>query len=188
MPNALSQEALLPFHILFTCPHCDAVRQVPEQYIGQSGRCNTCDGAITISAQIAPDLPPASVASQPKDWYRHRMLYFEFCRDNYERARAQFPPITNDAHWQRGIQEAANCPDHLEQVARWEKLVAEGIPWAVAFEYLVHYYAKEKDYARAYHFCCVYFQSERWKNPQCANSSYKLLKLMRKLDQKLYGD
>lgn len=188
MSNAMMQETLLPFHILFTCPHCKAVRQVPEQYIGLSGPCNTCGGTITISAAASPALPPVSIARPSKEWYRERIAYFEFCRDHYERARAQFPPIVNDAYWQRGIQEAANCPDRLEQVARWEKLVVEGIPWAVAFEYLVHHYAKEKVYDKAYYFCCVYFQSDRWRNPQCANSSYKLLKLMRKLDQKLHGE
>jgi len=188
MSNAMTQDTLLPFHLLFTCPHCKAVRQVPEQYIGQSGPCNTCGGRITITASAAPTLPPVSIARPAKEWYRERISYLEFCRDHYERARSQYPPIAHEAHWQQGVQEAANCADRQEQVARWEKLAAEGIPWAVAYEFLVHHYAKEKDYEKAYYFCCVYFQTDRWRNPQCANSSYKLLKLMRKLDQKLHGE
>lgn len=183
MTNALIHEPLAPFHIHFTCPHCQCARQVPEQYVGQTGRCNTCGGAITITA---PVLPSVSVAPRPKAWYRERTLYFEYCRDSYERARAEFPPIANDVYWQRAIQDAANCHDRVEQVARWEKLVAEGIPWAVAYEYLVHHYVKEHDYERAYYFCCVYFQDARWKNPQCVGSSYKLLKAMRKIDKKIH--
>jgi len=185
MTNTIYLETPVPFHVLFTCPHCHAVRQVPEQYVGQTGQCNTCGGAITIKAS---DLPSAPTTPHPKAWYRERMLYFEFCRDNYERARSEFPPIPNDEYWQHQIQIAANCHDRLEQVARWERLVAQGIPWPVAYEYLVHHYVKDKDYERAFYFCSVYFHSDRWKNPQCAGSSYKLLKTMRKLDKKLHPE
>lgn len=185
MTNTMYMETLAPFHIRFTCPHCQAVRQVPEQYIGQTGQCTTCGGAITITA---PALPHVSTAAQSKDWYRRRAAHFAYCQENYEQARAAFPPIENDAYWQRKIQEAANCPNHLEQVALWEALVAEGIPWPVAYEYLVHYHVKDRDYERAFYFCALFFHSDRWKNPQCAGSSYKLLKTMRKLDKKLHPD
>ena len=184
MTTILQQEALLPFHVNFTCPHCSAVRQVPEQYVGQSGTCNTCGGAITIDANTAPSLPRVPMVSRPKSWYRERACYLEFCRENYELARAQFPPIDNDAYWQQGIQEAARCENPAEQVARWERLVAEGIPWSVAYEYLVHHYVKERDYERAYYYCGVYFSGDRWMNPQCAGGSHMLLKTMRKLDKK----
>lgn len=185
MTSTLTPEPLAPFHIRFTCPHCQAVRQVPEQYVGQTGQCNTCGGAITIAA---PALPTLATAPQSRDWYRRRMAHFEYCQNQYERARAEFPSIANDAYWQRKIQEAANCPNRLEQVAQFEALVAEGIPWPVAYEYLVHHFAKDRDYERAYYFCALYFQSDRWKNPQCASSSYKLLKTMRKLEKKLYPE
>lgn len=183
--STLYVETLAPFHILFTCPHCHAVRQVPEQYVGQTGQCNTCGGAITIATS---GLPPAPTTPHPKAWYRERMRYFEFCRDNYERARADFPPIANDEYWQRQIQLAANCHDRLEQVARWERLVAQGIPWPVAYEYLAHHNVKDRDYERAFYFCSVYFHGNAWKNPQCVGSSYKLLKTMRKLDKKLHPE
>lgn len=184
MSNSLYQEPLAPFHIHFACPHCQAVRQVPEQYVGQTGRCNACGGTITISARA---LPPLNTGPRDRGWYRHRTAHFEYCRDHYEQARAAFPPIANDAYWQRKIQEAANCHDRDTQVAKWEQLVAEGIPWPVAFEYLVHYCVKNHEYERAYAFCCRYFESDRWKNPQCAGSSYKLLKTMWKLDRKLHA-
>jgi len=186
MTSTMFQEALLPFHVYFTCPHCNAVRQVPEQYAGQSGACNTCGGAITISANTAPPLPHVPLAPHPKTWYRERTNYFEFCRENYERACAQFPKIADEAYWHRRIQESTRHHDRASQLAFWEGLVAEGIPWSLAFEYLVHHYAKERDYQRAYYFCSVYFLSDRWKNPQCVGSSYKLLKVMRKLQKKLY--
>lgn len=185
MTTMLCQEPLAPFHILFTCPHCQSVRQVPDQYVGQTGRCNTCGGAITITASM---LPAVSLAPQPKEWYRERMHYFEYCRDHYERARSEFPPVQNDAYWQRGIQDATHCQDRLEQVARYEKLVADGVPWPAAFEHLVYYHAKEHDYERAFYFCAVYFHSNRWRNPLCAGDSYKLLKLMRKIEKKLHPD
>ncbi len=185
MTSTIQQTMLPPFHINFTCPHCGAVRQVPEQYVGQSGACNTCGGAITIDANTVPSLPRVSMVSQPRSWYRERLRYFEFCRENYALARAQFPPVENDAHWQQRIQEAVRCEDPAEQVASWERLVAEEIPWSVAYEYLVHHYVKERDYERAYYYCSVYFSSERWMNPQCVGGSHTLLKTMRKLDKKL---
>ena len=74
MSNTMYAEPLAPFHVLFTCPHCQAVRQVPEQYIGQTGQCNTCGGAITITATA---LPSAPTTPQPKAWYRDRMRHFE---------------------------------------------------------------------------------------------------------------
>jgi len=186
MPSTLFLESPVPFHIYFTCPHCQAVRQVPEQYVGQSGSCNTCGGAITIDANTAPPLPRVATDSQPKSWYRERLAYFEYCRDHYEEAQRAFAQTTDDAHWKQRIQAAARCQERSEQVAFWERLVAEGIPWSVAFEYLVHYYVKEHDYERAFYFCTVYFTSDRWKNPQCIGSSKMLLKTMRKLDKKLF--
>lgn len=183
MSMTLNQEPLAPFHFLFTCPHCRSVRQAPEQYLGQAGQCTTCGGEITL-APLA--LPEVSTMPRPRAWYRERTLHFEYCRDHYERARAAYPPVANDTYWQQQIRDAANCPDRVTQVAQFERLVAEGIPWPVAFEYLVHHYVKEHDYARAYYFCAVYFHSDRWRNPQCASDSYKLLKYMRKLEKKLY--
>lgn len=187
MTSTMYEDSVLPFHIQFTCPHCSAVRQVPEQYAGQSGFCNTCGGAITIHANTSPPLPRISLDACPREWYRERMNYLDFCRDNYDRARAQFDGHVDEAYWQGRIREAATCRNRAEQVAFWERLVAEGIPWSVAFEYLVQHYAKDHDYERAYYFCSLYFLSDRWKNPQCAGSSYKLLKIMRKLDKKLFG-
>lgn len=185
MSNALHQETLAPFHIYFTCPHCQAVRQVPEQYIGQTGCCNVCGGRITITA---PTLPLVAAGPRPKAWYRERSAYFDYCRDHYAQARAAFTATADDAYWQRAIQEAATCSDPAGQVARWERLVAEGIPWAVAFEHLIHHHVKERDYARAYYFCCLYFQGPGWRNPQCMGSSHTLLKTMRKLEKKLYPE
>ncbi len=185
MTNTLRQESLVPFHIYFTCPHCQAVRQVPDQYVGQTGSCNSCGGAITINANTAPPLPRVPTDPHPKSWYRERSNYFEYCRNNYEAACAEFTMVVDDAYWQGRVHRAALCQERAEQVAYWERLVAEGIPWSVAFEYLVHYYVKDHDYVRAYYFCCVYFQSERWKNPKCVGSSYSLLKIMRKLQRKL---
>lgn len=186
MTSTTIQEALLPFHIYFTCPHCSAVRQVPDQYVGQSGACNSCGGSITIGANTAPPLPDVPLESRPREWYRERSNYFEYCRENYEVARAGFHWVIDEAYWQRRIQESTRHHDRAEQVAFWEGLVAEGIPWSVAFEYLVQHYVKEHQYERAYYFCSVYFLSSRWKNPQCVGSSHKLLKVMRKLDKKLF--
>lgn len=188
MTHLIQQEALLPFHIHCTCPHCKVVRQVPEQYVGETGTCGACGRSITISANATPPLPFVTLASQSKAWYRERVGYLDFCRDYYEMAQAQFTMKIDDAYWQQRIQEAARCADRQEQVEFWERLVAENIPWSVAFEYLVHHYAKERNYERAYYFCAVYFQSDRWKNPQCVSSSLKLLKTMKKIDKKLFEE
>jgi hypothetical protein len=186
MSSLAHQEALRPFHIYFTCPHCNAVRQVPEQYVGQSGSCNDCGGAITINSNTAPALPIVPVAARPREWFRERSQYLEFCRKDYDSACAQFSMEVDDAHWQERIREATSHPGRAEQVSCWERLVAEGFPWPVAFEYLVHYYAKERNYERAHYFCSIYFLSDRWKNPQCVGSTHKLLKTMRKLEKKLF--
>lgn len=37
--------------ITFVCPHCKHNLQIPEKYLGQSGKCNRCGGKISIVMQ-----------------------------------------------------------------------------------------------------------------------------------------
>ncbi|HPO14479.1 MAG TPA: hypothetical protein PLI09_13635 [Candidatus Hydrogenedentes bacterium] len=34
--------------LLFSCPHCDEILKVPEEYLGRKGRCNKCGGRIAL--------------------------------------------------------------------------------------------------------------------------------------------
>lgn len=42
-----------------TCPHCNTYLKIPDQYAGQSGKCDHCGGAITIGV-LPPPLPRKS--------------------------------------------------------------------------------------------------------------------------------
>lgn len=52
-----------PAVIDFVCPHCNQNLSIPEQYLGQSGKCNKCGGSITIN--VAP--PPLAKISAKED-------------------------------------------------------------------------------------------------------------------------
>ncbi len=59
----------------FKCPHCQSLLNIPNTYLGMSGRCNKCGGHIALlgradtgepqMASAAEDVPVQDIPSQP---------------------------------------------------------------------------------------------------------------------------
>lgn len=174
--------------IEYTCPHCQTLLRVPEQYVGTSGKCNHCSGQITIAAPVtqsgAPCVPEGAL---DESWYAQKREHLDYCIRNYEEARRRFDRPERSQPWQRFVSAIRECRDPQEERELCLKAIAMDCEWPFPYERLAIRCAKEKDYEFAFQICSKYFHTDHWQIPTWAGSTSDLLDLTEKLDRKLHG-
>lgn len=69
-------------HIPVRCPHCNTVLQVPEAYAGQTGKCQHCQGSISVPSAAVPvfeGAPPKNAPRQGFGFFRSIIGGFGGC-------------------------------------------------------------------------------------------------------------
>jgi len=59
MRDRTNLQARYDMNIPIQCPGCGQMLQIPEQYAGQTGKCQHCGGPVTVPAPAVPAFAPA---------------------------------------------------------------------------------------------------------------------------------
>ena len=122
------------------------------------------------------------------EWYEEKKRAIEAVLSAGE-AREQAVATLNaeDEAWAQAMVDATKSHDPDEQRKLLMLAVSLGArdPWP--YERLTGFFIKSRDYLSAQKVCQRYFDGDVWKQPRHADSSWKLLDRMEKLERRLTG-
>lgn len=138
---------------------------------------------------IPRDIPsdgPSSVMHM-HEWFEERRHVLEELRRNAliedDSSTRLYP---EDAQWAQTLHKAREAEEPVQQRKLLQEAVSQGArdPWP--YETLVKFYVKIHEYETARRVCETYFETDIWQAARWADSSMRLLRLMGKLERKLF--
>lgn len=121
------------------------------------------------------------------EWFEERRHILEELRRNAliedDDSTRLYP---EDAEWAQTLHNARQATEPVQQRKLLQEAVSQGAldPWP--YETLVKFYVKIHEYESARRVCETYFDTDIWQAARWADSSMRLLRLMGKLERKLF--
>ena len=125
--------------------------------------------------------------SDQHEWFEERRHVLEELRRNAliedDGSTRLYP---EDAQWAQTLHDAREAEEPVLQRKLLQEAVSQGArdPWP--YESLVKFYIKIHEYEAARRVCETYFETDIWRAARWADSSMRLLRLMGKLERKLF--
>jgi len=135
----------------------------------------------------AVGMPTPLILHMP-EWYVEKKRIIEAALATALPVPDDMPTLApEDEKWAQALVEATKSHDPDEQRALLLRAVSLGArdPWP--YERLTGVFIKSKDYLSAQKVCQRYFDLDLWKQPRNADSSWRLLERMEKLERRLSG-
>lgn len=132
-------------------------------------------------------MPTPLILHMP-EWYVEKKRIIEAALAAALPAPNELPALApEDEKWAQALVEATKSHDPDEQRSLLLRAVSLGArdPWP--YERLTGFFIKSKDYLSAQKVCQRYFDLDLWKQPRNADSSWRLLERMEKLERRLSG-
>jgi hypothetical protein len=139
------------------------------------------------NGQPAVGMPTPLILHMP-EWYIEKKRIIEAALASALPAPDDMPALEpEDEKWAQALVEATKSHDPDEQRTLLLRAVSLGArdPWP--YERLTGFFIKSKDYLSAQKVCQRYFDLDLWKQPRNADSSWRLLERMEKLERRLSG-
>ncbi len=132
-------------------------------------------------------MPTPLIIHMP-EWYQEKKRMIESALSSAENPLGDMPALApEDEKWTQAMVDATKSHDPEEQRQLLMRAVSLGArdPWP--YERLTGFFIKSKDYLSAQKICQRYFDMDLWKQPRNADSSWRLLERMEKLERRLSG-
>ena len=135
----------------------------------------------------AAGMPTPLILHMP-EWYQEKKRVIESVMASVGAPADDTPALApEDEKWAQAMVDATKSHDPDEQRQLLMRAVSLGArdPWP--YERLTGFFIKSKDYLSAQKVCQRYFDLDLWKQPRNADSSWRLLERMEKLERRLSG-
>lgn len=129
---------------------------------------------------------PSPLVIHMPEWYDEKKKALEACMDS-EDGDGRASLTEEDQAWTQALMAATKTEDPNDQRKHLMKAVTLGArdPWP--YERLSGFFIKAKDYHSAQKVCQRYFEGDAWTVPRHADSSWRLLERLEKLERKIAG-
>lgn len=157
-------------------------------YLSVVGRAKRKKVSKKVSLASPKEIPSdESSIMHMHEWFEEKRHVLEELRRNalieVDGGTRLYP---EDAKWAQTLHDARTAEEPVKQRKLLQEAVAQGArdPWP--YETLVKFYVKIHEYETARRVCETYFETDIWEASRWADSSMRLLRVMGKLERKLF--